>query len=632
MKKKSVFLALLFLLLITTLKTKDINASEMIQYDKYRIGEFVDSLDCVDHLSFIVELNYEIEAVDIGVSIDDSITHEEAYEILIQHRNYIKDIYKSKNEIIIKNLGLESYKYAVSWFSPHFEILINSIEEFNEKKEELIYIFDNNEIIKDVSIIYGFEQECEINDDNYNTLYPKSDVLTDLGLNNLQYTGAYVNVGFLDQNIPNIDQGFDLDLIDCGSGSSDAHATSVARIVGGFDGIAPDAHLYCLSLNLNEDIVDCFNTLIDTCHVMLINISMKFCVFSMNDYSTSDSYIDWLIFNAKCMVIKSAGNYDSSTPEVCAPGFAMNAITVGSIDYNKKLSYFSNYSSLTNYNIKKPDVVAPGNMLSGFSGDQYPLSGTSFSAPFVTGIIALLMEQSPVLYLFPSLIKPIIINGCNKLPTQNDVYEEECGYGLVNYINSSTTLSNVNYSYFAINNETIVDGSQIISYYLSIPANTMVKINICFTNGGIEYSELIIRDYLTLCIPILNHYLIQLVDEERSLIVCDLSNITTSGCMIFKNNTYSIKNFKINVYLVGDPGISTQCTSSYAYSYTYCDHVHEYNYLFSQHSSEKHKSYCGCNNYILSNHIVDSSMSGRFKRCIKCNYFVDTLNNPIITN
>ena len=64
--------------------------------------------------------------------------------------------------------------------------------------------------------------------------------------------------------------------------------------------------------------------------------------------------------------------------------------------------YYSSYNDFGG--CAKPDLVAPANMLGG---------GTSSSAPFVSGIIGLMLELRPSLAAYPQVIKAILLASCH---------------------------------------------------------------------------------------------------------------------------------------------------------------------------------------------------------------------------
>ncbi|HUS55839.1 MAG TPA: S8 family serine peptidase, partial [Thermohalobaculum sp.] len=124
--------------------------------------------------------------------------------------------------------------------------------------------------------------------------------------------------------------------------------------------------------------------------------------------------------NTPKIVVVSAGNSGALWSTVGTPGVAENAITVGSAaewtgdpstnwqDDGLYLNSFSSRGPVVDSNgaaIRiKPDIVGPGSkVLSSYIGstaNAYAIaSGTSMSAPFVSGVIALMLEADPTLVL-----------------------------------------------------------------------------------------------------------------------------------------------------------------------------------------------------------------------------------------
>ena len=87
-------------------------------------------------------------------------------------------------------------------------------------------------------------------------------------------------------------------------------------------------------------------------------------------------------------VIVSAGNSDDDTC-LYSPARTSDAITVGATDEWERLASFSNYGPCTD--ILAPGVWIAGPHRNGTFGDEFPfvlMSGTSMSAPHVSGIVA----------------------------------------------------------------------------------------------------------------------------------------------------------------------------------------------------------------------------------------------------
>lgn len=139
--------------------------------------------------------------------------------------------------------------------------------------------------------------------------------------------------------------------------------------------------------------------------------------------------------NAGITVVASAGN-DGNTSDAGKyeyPASYNNVISVGSINSSNAKSVFSSYND-------KVSVVAPGEGIvttEKNSGYSYPsaVNGTSFSAPVVSAIAAVLKGENPS--AAPSQIKTTIQSSAIDLGTVG--YDVYYGYGKVNFLNAVTS-------------------------------------------------------------------------------------------------------------------------------------------------------------------------------------------------
>jgi hypothetical protein len=123
-------------------------------------------------------------------------------------------------------------------------------------------------------------------------------------------------------------------------------------------------------------------------------------------------------------VVSSAGN--TPGPNLNYPAKLASTISVGAVDPYKTLAGFSSYGP-------ELDLVAPGQQIYSTYHASGPdiykeLSGTSMSAPFVTGSIALLMSLQP--NLTPDEVRAHLLSSTDDLGTTG--YDMYYGHGLLN--------------------------------------------------------------------------------------------------------------------------------------------------------------------------------------------------------
>jgi serine protease AprX len=133
------------------------------------------------------------------------------------------------------------------------------------------------------------------------------------------------------------------------------------------------------------------------------------------------------------IIVKSAGNNGPFPNTMTTPADARGVIVVGATDVGG--NKVQDYSSRGSPSAKKrgPDLCAPG----GSPGEPLKSAlavggigdcghGTSFAAPHISGIIALLVERDEP-NMTPNQVKQILQNACRKLPGSAD----DQGAGLI---------------------------------------------------------------------------------------------------------------------------------------------------------------------------------------------------------
>jgi hypothetical protein len=134
-----------------------------------------------------------------------------------------------------------------------------------------------------------------------------------------------------------------------------------------------------------------------------------------NGQSARTLFIDQMVRTNDVIFVKSAGNSGPGASSITVPADAYNAIAVGRTGANAAGAASTDYTQMSNGSsrgpstdanpLDKPDLVAPGSLIwmpanqingTGAASDNgyWQVSGTSFAAPQVSGVAALLLQHS----------------------------------------------------------------------------------------------------------------------------------------------------------------------------------------------------------------------------------------------
>jgi len=212
------------------------------------------------------------------------------------------------------------------------------------------------------------------------------------------------------------------------------HGTVVSSIVGGdgsdsggkYIGVAPMVNIINVKVSNDDGSATETNVIMglqwvldhkDQYKIRVVNLSLNSAVAASYHNSPLDAAVEILWFN-KIVVVVSAGNQGSGS--IYPPANDPFVITVGATEDNGTnsisddiLASFSAYGTTID-GFKKPDLVAPGKNIVGrlvntnmgmakahpsnvFSSAYFKMSGTSISAPIVSGAVALLLQKDPTL-------------------------------------------------------------------------------------------------------------------------------------------------------------------------------------------------------------------------------------------
>lgn len=158
--------------------------------------------------------------------------------------------------------------------------------------------------------------------------------------------------------------------------------------------------------------------------------------------NANDRFYDDMVQNGWRTIVVSAGNnnppFGSGTGNVGSPALAYNVIAVGSINDRGFPWTISNFSSWRDPNSQhgdreKPEVAAPGTNIQTTSGNALGFnSGTSFSAPMVTGTTALMMRTNGALGVWPEAVKAIVMATATNNIEGATIWSEFDGAGGIN--------------------------------------------------------------------------------------------------------------------------------------------------------------------------------------------------------
>lgn len=222
--------------------------------------------------------------------------------------------------------------------------------------------------------------------------------------------------------------------------------------------------------------------------------------------------------NNNIIVVAGAGNYGTS--EYAYPASYNNVISVGSINQDKMVSWFSNFND-------KLNVVATGEKVMTMELDgTYGLhSGTSFSTPFATFEIAMLKSY------YPNLTNNQIIQIINETAIDKGEvgFDNYYGNGVINYKNAINNAYEAleKYSNWNSHSNIPLDKSWTISFNDSV--QDIGKIVIMDEYYNVFPTNITVNDNKITIKPLTNY-------NENTIYSLIVSNVVSSSDKTIKNN------------------------------------------------------------------------------------------------
>ncbi len=564
-----------------------------------------------------------------------TLNENECINVTIRLNYEESNNFYNSNMSIIQNLNVLDLNFEISELTPFLFKSYLTYELYLSDRSTLINISLDNDIqyivVEKIDLSNYSNSES---DEGSNDSISIDEVKNMMNITNNTFTGNNIKIGVIEflkiNNTLNFDTNDIVDEFLYDGINEGSHAAKVCSLIGGNSGLATNAELYMAYLDIAStstrlDLI--MKWLVICMQVDIINISIEMGLASVYGYYNGyAAYLDFIACEYNVCIIKSAGNYSPNNDNqyITTPGCAFNIITVGAMGNDGSILDRSCYNispSLSNI-IKKPNVVAPGDSinipnLGGESNESH--SGTSLSAALVTGMVALLMEEFPILKDNLSLLMSAIMNGADPI-SNNSIWNLKSGAGLVNYEKTREIIGN-----FITNNENNnFNNIDNIVYQKSLTIPAYHKVEFCVTNNMQIYSE----DLLEVNNSIIgnpnnlyNTYKVCIYNQNNEL----LCSYTTNNNVILADFCNDEEN-DINVILKIEKNnvINASFEDKLSITYQLGEHDHIYDFRYLQYNNNGHKAYCVCGNYLIRPHVILSPQPNqRFVMCIKCNYLLD---------
>ncbi|MGB4440071.1 MAG: S8 family peptidase [Sedimentibacter sp.] len=227
------------------------------------------------------------------------------------------------------------------------------------------------------------------------------------------------------------------------------HGTHCAGILAGngysskgkYKGIAPEANILSIKV-LDENGNGSTSNILSTVQWIIENKEVyktRIINFSLGAIAQYRERRDPLVKAANraidnnLIVVAAVGNSGPMRNTILSPATSRHVISVGALNDNRttemndgNIAEFSSRGPTLD-RIRKPDLIAPGVNITSLSNKNLTgytaLSGTSMSAPMVSGAAALLLNENPNYNHFD--IKRKLVNACTKIRASS--YEQGAG-------------------------------------------------------------------------------------------------------------------------------------------------------------------------------------------------------------
>ena len=358
------------------------------------------------------------DSVERGILTDESLSRLDVQEYIESKRAVAAEYYRKQNTQIASTLFTSEDIVFISEYSPVILVKVTASTAIAAAQSENVTFLDYCDETKseDTPSLIPASTQKEV----YKTLEMVNEItrVTDVHDSSaFGYTGNGVKIGIIEKNLPTPSNFENLSLTLHSPwewGTDTEHADAVLSIISS---IAPDAEYYAASYLYNdaEILLPRIEWLLNQ-GVNVIN-SSRGLSDNADAYDAIAKWIDHIAYQHDVHFVQATGN---TSAEIESAAMSYNAVAVGNIDIGKAMTTMDDFviatgsgRNNTELYAYKPDLCAPGKTFTILSLDNYPCNGTSFAAPQVTGVIALLCEQNINLRTSQTAVKAILTASVN---------------------------------------------------------------------------------------------------------------------------------------------------------------------------------------------------------------------------
>jgi|GEM_PF-1053533 len=182
--------------------------------------------------------------------------------------------------------------------------------------------------------------------------------------------------------------------------------------------------------------------------ILSLSFGAMVSVGATNDGTSTISRLCDSLVEDGFVVVVAAGNSGPKRRTIAPPGDAKEVITVGNVYDDKSLNPSSSRGPVGSYssNYIKPDVCAPGtdiySVMANTASNYTSMTGTSMSTPFVSGVVALMLQIDPS--MSPPQIKETLTSmaGGEKYTPFEGTPNNDYGFGVIRPLDIVTNMTN----------------------------------------------------------------------------------------------------------------------------------------------------------------------------------------------